>query len=347
MRIEPDSRVRTVMRFGWLVVLVVLVGARLVGHDARIQVVGWVALAVASAGWIAWPLARRAGNQPATIVALGALGCAGAVLGLWSGPAIAFLVVTAIAAAASFELLLATATAAVGPALLAVLVLVDDRAAGLALGGAAAALAGLVGGIGRRQSQEQQRRSTQLAVAREVHDVLAHTLAAVAVQLEAADAVLADGGDPAKLRVLVQRSRSLVGEGIEETRAAVRALREEPVELVGRLEALVAAEPMALQVTGEPRPLPPRAGLALYRAAQEALTNARKHAPGAALTVSLEFRPDETVLRVDNGAATSAPTVRESGFGLQGMRERVELAGGALEVGALPSGWRVEARVPA
>src|SRR5689334_8709083 len=347
MRIEHDPPLRTAMRFGWLLVLLAVVGAQLVGRDMRIQVAGWLALAVAAVGWIVWPRAQRAENQPATVVALAALGCAGAVLALWSGPAIAFLVVAAIAAAGSFDVLLATASAAIGPSLLAILVVVGDRSVGLALGGAAAALAGLVGGLGRRQSQEQQRRSTQLAVAREVHDVLAHTLAAVAVQLEAADAVLANGGDPAKLRALVQRSRSLVGDGIEETRAAVRALREEPVELVGRLEALVAGERIGLQVTGEPRPLPPKAGLALYRAAQEALTNARKHAPGAPLTVSLDFGRDHIVLRVDNGAATSVPAVRGSGFGLQGMRERLELAGGALDVGATAFGWRVEARVPA
>lgn len=347
MRTEHDSPLRTAMRFGWLFVLVAVVGDQLVGRDLRIQIAGGIALAVAAAGWIAWPRARRADNQPATIAAVAALGCAGAVLALWSGAGIAFLVVAAIAAAGSFELFRATALAAVGPALLAILVLAGHGSAGLALGGAAASLAGLVGGIGRRQSQEQQLRSTQLAVAREVHDVLAHTLAAVAVQLEAADAVLADGGDPAKLRALVQHSRSLVGEGIEETRAAVRALRDEPVELVGRLEALVAGEPAELQVTGEPRPVPPKAGLALYRAAQEALTNARKHAPGAPLTVALEFRPGEVVLRVDNGAATAVPTVPAGGFGLQGMRERLELAGGALDVGATASGWRVEARVPA
>jgi signal transduction histidine kinase len=347
MRIERDTPVRTGMRFGWLIVLVALIGDQLVGHDARAQIAGWIALAAAAAGWLSWPVARRAHNEPGTFAALAVLGGAGAVLALWSGPAVAFFVVVAIAAASSFDLPRATAVSAIGPAVLAVLVLADNRAAGLALGGAAAALAGLVGGMGRRQSQEQQMRATQLGVAREVHDVLAHTLAAVAVQLEAADAVLADGGDPAKLRALVQRSRSLVGDGIEETRAAVRALRDEPVELVGRLHALIAEEPVELHIEGESRPLPPKAGLALYRAAQEALTNARKHAPGAPLTMTLEFRADDVVLRVDNGAATSAPTSGESGFGLQGMRERLELAGGALDVGETPSGWRVEARVPA
>jgi signal transduction histidine kinase len=346
MRIERDSPVRTATRVAWLIVLVVLIANELAGHDTRVQAVGSVALAVAAASWLGWSLARKAGRGRATIAALAGLGCAGAVLALWSGPAIAFLVVAAIAAAASFGLVEATAVTAVGPVVLAVLVFADGRSAGLALGGAAAALAGLVGGIARRQGQEQQQRSTQLAVAREVHDLLAHTLAAVAVQLEAADAVIADGGDPAKLRALVQRSRGLVREGIEETRAAVSALRDEPVELVGRLGELVGAEPVDLRVTGEPRPLPPKSGLALYRAAQEALTNARKHAPGAPLTMMLEFRDDDVVLRVDNGPATSAPQAVSSGFGLQGMRERLELAGGRLDVGATPFGWRVEASVP-
>jgi signal transduction histidine kinase len=179
-----------------------------------------------------------------------------------------------------------------------------------------------------------------------VHDVLAHTLSAVAVQLEAADAVLESSGDLAKARELLHRSRRLVTDGIDETRAAVRALRDEPVELVGRLTELAQSAPAELQVSGEPRPLPPKAGLALYRAAQEALTNARKHAPGSATRVALEFGTTDTVLRVDNDAA-AAPQERTGGFGLQGMRERVELAGGTLAVGAVDGGWRVEARVPA
>jgi two-component sensor histidine kinase len=347
MRIERDSPIRTSMRIGWLVVLVVVIGDQLAGHATGVQIGGGVALAVAAVCWLGWPAARKAGLVSATVAALVGLGAAGAPLALWAGAAVAFFVVAAIVAGTSFDLLPAAAITAVGPAALAVLTAVESDSAWLALGGAAGALAGLVGGVARRQSQEEQVRSTQVAVAREVHDLLAHTLAAVAVQLEAADAVLADGGDPAKLRMIVQRSRGLVREGIEETRAAVGALRDEPVELVGRLRALVAAEPVELRVEGEPRPLAPKAGLALYRAAQEALTNARKHAPGAPLAIALEFRADDVVLRVDNGAAMSAPTAVTSGFGLQGMRERLELAGGQLDVGATPSGWRVEASVPA
>lgn len=338
---------RFAIRLVWLVVLVALVGDQLARRGTGARIGGGVALAVASLGWIGWARVRDNRRPALTGAALVGIGVGGAVLSPWAGLGLIFLAVAGIASAESFDLLRAVALTACGPVVLGAIVLAEGRHREAALGGAAAALAGLVGGIGRRQSQEQQIRTTQLAIAREVHDVLAHTLAAVAVQLEAADAVLADGGDPAKLRALVQRSRSLVGEGIEETRAAVRALRDEPVELVGRLDDLVAGEPVELHVEGDPRPLPPKAGLALYRAAQEALTNARKHAPGAPLAITLEFRADDVVLRVDNGAATSAPTSAESGFGLQGMRERLELAGGELDVGETASGWRVEARVPA
>ena len=343
MRIERDAPIRTAMRVGWLVVLVVLVAVQLAGQGTAVEVGGGLALAVAAAGWLGWPYAR---NDRQRRAALAALGAAGAVLALWSGPAVAFLVVAAIAAAGLFDLPEAIVVSAVGPAVLAVLTIVGHHSARLALGGAAAALAGLVGGLARRQGQERQLRSTQLAVAREVHDLLAHTLAAVAVQLEAADAVLADDGDRSTVRQLVQRSRRLVRDGIEETRAAVTALRDEPIELVARLDRLVAAEPVDLRVTGEPRPLAPRAGLALYRAAQEALTNARKHAPGAPLTMALDFGADDVVLRVDNVAPTKTPVGDGGGFGLQGMRERLELVGGALSVGATESGWHVEARVP-
>ncbi len=338
---------RFAIRLLWLAVLVALIGDQLAHKGTGAQIGGGVALAIASLGWIGWSRVRDTGRTALTGAALVALGAGGAVLAPWAGLGLVFLAVAGIASAESFDLPVAVALTVCGPVVLGVIALVEGNLRDTALGGAAAALGGIVGGLGRRQAQEHQVRTTQLAIAREVHDVLAHTLAAVAVQLEAADAVLADGGDPAKLRTLVQRSRSLVGDGIEETRAAVRALRDEPVELVSRLNALVEAEPITLHVTGQPRPVPPQAGLALYRAAQEALTNARKHAPGAPLAMTVEFRSEDVDLRVDNGTATSPPTTVESGYGLQGMRERLELAGGALDVGETPTGWRVEARVPA
>jgi signal transduction histidine kinase len=93
------------------------------------------------------------------------------------------------------------------------------------------------------------------------------------------------------------------------------------------------------------------AGLALYRAAQEALTNARKHAPGAPVAVELDFDTGTTLLVVTNG--TSAETARRAGlvergggFGLQGMRERVAQVGGTVTAGPRAEGWSVEVAVP-
>ena len=334
------------MRVVWLVVLLVAIGEQLTRHSTSVRIPGFGALALLSAAWLAWPLARRAQRTRLTFALLAALGCAAGAVAPWASIAIAAFAVVGISAATTFDLPRAVALTACGPLVLTAVVLADDRAAGVAIGGAAAALAGLIAGVGRRQSQEEEVRAAQLAISREIHDVLAHTLSAVAVQLEAADTVLENGSDVARARELLQRSRRLVTDGIEETRAAVRALRDEPVELVSRLTELAETAPIELHVRGEPRPLPPKAGLALYRAAQEAVTNARKHAPGAATRVALEFGATDTVLRVDNDAA-AAPADRGGGFGLQGMRERLELAGGTLAVGAVDGGWRVEARVPA
>jgi signal transduction histidine kinase len=167
------------------------------------------------------------------------------------------------------------------------------------------------------------------------------------VQLEAADAVL-EQGDIEKLRELLARSRHLVASSIDETAQALRALRDEPVAIAERLAELARSDDVTLRVEGTPRQLPADSGLALYRAAQEALTNARKHAPGARTEMSLAFTRAETVLRVANAAPSApAPHAPGTGLGLQGMRERLELAGGRLDAGAVDGGFAVEAAVPA
>jgi signal transduction histidine kinase len=106
-----------------------------------------------------------------------------------------------------------------------------------------------------------------------------------------------------------------------------------------------------LTVTGEPRPLPEQSSLVAYRTAQEALTNARKHAPGQPVALSLGFEDGQVTISVVNPlppndektplAATGA------GAGLTGLRERAALAGGTLEAGPADEAWRVALRVPA
>jgi signal transduction histidine kinase len=238
------------------------------------------------------------------------------------------------------------------------------------VGATTAALAGLAGGLTRRgqlarvehaaqlaladqRGEIEHERATVLAernrIAREVHDVLAHTLSALSVQLEALGSLLDDEPvDRGRLRGSVQRARGLVVDGLDETRRAVAVLRDEPVALAEQLRDLAAGDGATFAVLGDPRPLPPAAGLALLRVTQEAVTNARKHAPGAPVTITLTFHGDTAAVVVENptAAAASAATAVGGGYGLRGMRERSTLVGGTVTAGRTADGWRVDAEVP-
>ena len=154
-----------------------------------------------------------------------------------------------------------------------------------------------------------------------------------------------------KARQLVQQARRLAVQGLEETRQAVHALRDEPVALAEQLASLAARDGAELTVTGAPRPLAADAGLALYRAAQEAVTNARKHAPGAPVVDPSRLRP-----AVDDPQGHQRSLSRRrhrselkttgGGFGLQGMRERIELLGGQVVAEPSALGWTVQVAVP-
>lgn len=335
---RTDAPLRFAFRLAWLVVLMIAVAA-----NASDRFVAVPLLATAAAAWITWARARQA---PHIVIAIVLLGAVGGILALLTTIALGFVAMAGIAAGSTFELRRAALLTLVGPTVLIAALAVHGWSTSVVAGGAAGALAGLVGGVARRQAREAEKQEARTHLARELHDVLAHTLAALAVQLEAAEAVL-DAGDEERVRKLLQRSRDLVTNGIEETAQAVRALRDEPVAIVDRIEELVAAE-VPLHVDGIPRPLPAGAGLALYRAAQEGLTNARKHAPGAETVVSLTFGSRSTTLRVRNGKCATPPTdAPGSRLGLQGLRERLELAGGGLEARASDDGFVVEATVPA
>jgi signal transduction histidine kinase len=199
-------------------------------------------------------------------------------------------------------------------------------------------------------------------IAREIHDVLAHSLAALTVQLEAADALLDAGGEKGvrKAHDYVQKSRRIAREGLVETRRAIAALREDAPPLPELMYALADAyradtgADVEVKLEGLPRPLQADAGLTVYRATQESLTNVRKHAPGAAVRLRLVFGDGEIVLTVANGAATEpqgALADSGGGYGLAGLKERAELIGGSLEAGPhsapdLPSpGWQVKLRL--
>ncbi|MFE9427253.1 sensor histidine kinase [Kitasatospora sp. NPDC006697] len=189
-------------------------------------------------------------------------------------------------------------------------------------------------------------------IAREIHDVLAHSLSAQLVHLEAARLMLDGGADREQIRERVVAARRMAQEGLKETKQALSALRGEFTAVGEYLVELAASEQAELTVTGTPRPLAAETGLAVRRTAQEALTNIRKHAPAARRSVRLSYLPEAVELEVaDTGspAAEVSPELADSGsgYGLLGMRERAELLGGTLRAGPEGGGWQVLLRLPA
>jgi signal transduction histidine kinase len=333
--------VRMAIRFIALAALIALIAAREANRPAALVLLGIAAVALA-----AWAKTSRPLRATEAASSLVVVGVTGGVLSVWESASIGLLATAAIAAGTTFPLRRSVPLALTGPLALVVACAAAGWSGGLVIGGTAATLGALLGGISRRQAQEHAEHEARVHLARELHDVLAHTLGALAVQLEAADAVN-ERGDQAQLSELLRRSRSLVSSGLDEAAEAVRALRDEPVPVVERIAALVEDAGASLRVEGTPRALPPNAGLALYRAAQEAITNARKHAPGEQADLRLSFRDGETVLTVTNAAPSSPVAAPGAGLGLQGMRERLERAGGHLDAGGSSRGFRVEAAVPA
>ena len=188
-------------------------------------------------------------------------------------------------------------------------------------------------------------------IAREIHDVLAHSLSAQTVHLEATRLLIERGVEREVVLERVIAARRMAREGLAETRQALSALRGDMAPVEDFLRELVASEGARLDVAGQSRWLPAEAGLAVRRVAQEAMTNARKHAPGARIELRLEYRPEEVELEfrdfggrtpVDNSLGASG-----AGYGLLGMRERAELLGGALDAGPAEEGFVVRLRVPA
>ncbi|WP_425825938.1 sensor histidine kinase [Streptomyces fractus] len=190
-------------------------------------------------------------------------------------------------------------------------------------------------------------------IARDVHDVLAHSLAGINMQLELADALL-DTGDLDKVREANQKAHSMVKESLKQAQWTVHALREDALPLVETLTAMLESSGHrdVLTVTGTVRPLSARGTQNLLRIAQEALTNAGRHAPGGTVAVELAFDEASTRLTIRNGPAARAVTAAlGSGMGLIGMRERVALLGGTLTAGPVAEGpdaggWQVEAVIP-
>ena len=193
-------------------------------------------------------------------------------------------------------------------------------------------------------------------LAREMHDVLAHSLSALALQLETTRLLARDRDVDTDVTRAIDRAHHLAASGLDEARRAIAAERGEELPGPERIGALADAFkeqsglPVALVVRGEPHELPPEARLAVYRTAQEALTNVRRHATAERVDLRLDYGPSSTVLVVEDhsvpGSPRPAPIGLDGGYGLTGMRERAELLGGELHAAPTPGGFRVELRLP-
>jgi signal transduction histidine kinase len=195
-------------------------------------------------------------------------------------------------------------------------------------------------------------------VAREMHDVLAHSLSALALQLETTRLLARDRSVDGDVTRAIDQAHHLAASGLEEARRAIAAERGDELpgpERIGILAEAFGEQsglPVELEVSGEPRELAPDARLAVYRTAQEALTNVRRHATPERVEVRLDYRSESTVLVVEDHAAPGVPAPvglggAAGGFGLTGMRERAELLGGELIAEPTAHGFRVELRLPA
>ena len=194
-------------------------------------------------------------------------------------------------------------------------------------------------------------------IASELHDVLAHSLSGAAIQLQGARMLTERDKAQPDVRDAIDRASELVKGGLASARQAVGALRGQELPTVAKLEALVESfrtdmnVDATLTIEGGARRLPADASLALYRGAEEALTNVARYAPGAPTSVVLRYAKDRTTLTVEDRVPASvsrAPGLAGvgGGRGLAGMRERVEQAGGSAQAGPTRDGWRVELEVP-
>ena len=339
-------------------------------HSAKEQAVQIACFAAVGVALLVWGAAEvspryRTWSLP---VALGVIAVAGSVAGVTSGSGQSLVVLSFVAASWA-------ATDTDPPVWIAVAAsgIVTIWIAGAILGANFGTMAGypllfvvcLLFGINRRnyrvraeqaaallaqheQLRAEQRRADVLderaRIAREIHDVLAHSLGALGIQIQAAKAMLTDHGDVDRAVDALTTAQRMAADGLTETRRAVHALRVDTLPLGKELADAVETYrqryhvPASLTTSGEARSVPPDAALALLRTAQEAMVNAAKHAPGQQVTVRLDYGDNDVRLSVVNRLNGSGTAVRRlgsstGGYGLTGLGERLRLLNGTLVAG--------------
>ena len=346
--------------------------------NAIVPAPGWAYLLVAAAGMaLAWRRRHPRGALAATLVGVLAF----AVLGYVSDAALVIPPIALYTVALTVPALEAVVLAAVTLAALGVAIVAgpaDTITSGdIALTGlvAVAVLGGIASANRRRYieevrvrteliertHQEKTQRSVdaeRLRIARELHDVVAHTMSTINVQAGVAAYV---GSDlPPNAASALQAIKTASKDGLRELRAILAVLRQvddpdsnQPQPGLARLDALVAGViaaglPTAVVTSGRPpSALPPAVDLAAYRIVQESLTNAIRHAGPATATVEITYGDREVNLRVTDTGWGPPASWPASGHGVIGMRERAAAAGGRLDIGkAHTGGFEVTARLP-
>ena len=217
-----------------------------------------------------------------------------------------------------------------------------------------------------RQVEERRRASEErLQMARDLHDVIGHNISLMNVQ--AAVGLDLMDSHPEQARAALAAIKAVSKDALGELRTMLAALRQDgdeaprsPAPGLDQLDELVGLTQavglhVTVETTGPPVALPAAADLTAYRIVQEALTNVTRHAPGAAVRIRIDYRPEAVMVEiVDTGcpnpravAATYDATRAGNGTGIAGMRERATALGGGLEAGLRPGGgFRVSARLP-
>jgi signal transduction histidine kinase len=326
-------------------------GAGLHGSGLHIS----VALAVASACWLGWIALGPHGDTLALRSLTACTAISGAVL-LLLYPSLAvywFTFWACVNAGLNFADRVAVPITAASAAIL-VGGYLTHRGTILAAF-AAVAFVGYTLGRERRRYLAEARAATLAErgrIARELHDVIGHSLTGVSLQIESGAAALEAAADSDRALTHLEQAGRLVRTGHQEAVAAVRTLREGQVAMHAMLAGLIESHRAAgghaqLSVTGMPRALDAAPALALYRVTQEALTNAARHAPAKLAHVQVGYGDSELTVSVVNDIGCASPATLSGGYGLPGMRERMAEAGGTLSAGQAGDQWRVEARVSA
>jgi signal transduction histidine kinase len=190
-------------------------------------------------------------------------------------------------------------------------------------------------------------------LAREIHDSLGHYFTVINVQIEAARAII--GADPPRGLDALTKAQNLTKEGLNEVRRSIAALRVSATENQSLTEAITklvednrsAGIVTEFEVKGQPHTLQPAIEQTLYRAAQEGLTNIRKHAFASRVDLCLAYGPEQVKLKISDNGTGPTPQSEGKGFGLLGISERVNLLNGHLRAeSAAGQGFTLEVEIP-